>query len=191
MKAFVWLILVLMALAVVAAVAAAVARAFFWVTSLVEPYRVFRLGDPLSSSAAGWEVLQPWAAWPVLVGYSIPLLLLAVAGGCLVAKIRTAGEYRTVARRRAAADDQVREARRLVEETAQSRKRDQALVAKVKQINLQLARQADNEKNQRVQAVGELKRRRDREGSLQTQLAEAQEKIERLEKMLSKRDKTS
>ena len=56
------------------------AGAYFWLTPYAEPYRVYRSGD-LGHTARGWGVLSPWAAWPVLAGYSAPLLVLIVVGG--------------------------------------------------------------------------------------------------------------
>ena len=165
------------------------AGAYFWLTPYVEPYRIYRLGD-LGHTTRGWEVLYPWAAWPVLAGYSAPLLVLIVAGGWVVAKTRMAEEHRALAKREATADAQIQQARRIAEEAKQSRQRDQALVAEVKRNDVQLSRQAAKEKNQRIRAVGELKRRRERGDTLRCQLADANREIERLRKALPKQGKT-
>ena len=165
------------------------AGAYFWLTPYVEPYRIYRLGD-LGHTTRGWEVLYPWAAWPVLAGYSAPLLVLIVAGGWVVAKTRMAAERRALAKREAAADAQIQQARRIAEEAKQSKQRDQALVAEVKRNDVQLSRQAAKEKNQRIRAVGELKRRREREDALRCQLEDANREIERLKKSLPKQGET-
>ncbi len=165
------------------------AGAYFWLTPHVEPYRTYRSED-LDHTTRGWEVLSPWAAWPVLVGYSAPLLALIVAGGWVVAKVRMAEEHRVLAGREAAADAQIQQAGRMVEEAKQSKQRDQALVAEVKRGDVQLSRRAAKEKTQRIRAVGELRRRRQREDSLRCQLADAHREIEGLRKALPKQGKT-
>ena len=165
------------------------ADAYFWLTPYAEPYRVYRSGE-LGHTARGWGVLSPWAAWPVLAGYSAPLLVLIVAGGWVAAKIRMAEEYQALAKREAAADAQIQQARRMAEEAKQSKQRDQALVAEVKRHDVQLSRQVTKEKKKRIRAVGELKRRREREDTLRCQLADAKREIERLKKSLPKQGET-
>ena len=180
MKRLAWIIILVLAVE---------AGAYFWLTPYVEPYRAYRSGD-IGHTTRGWEVLHPWAAWPVLVGYSAPLLVLIVAGGWVVAKTRMAEETPALAKREAAADAQIQQARRIAEEAKQSKQRDQALVAEVKRNDVQLSRQAAKEKNRRIRAVGELKRRREREDTLRCQLADANREIERLKKSLPKQGKT-
>ena len=154
-----------------------------WLTTHVEPYRVYVVGD-FDGRARGWEVLLPWAAGPVLTAYGAPVLALACALGWVVAKTRMAEERQRLAKSEAAADAQMLEARRLSEEAKRSRERDQALVANTKQADVHLSRQAAKEKGQRLRAVGELKRRRQRDNTLRRQLADAQGEIERLRNSL-------
>ena len=71
-----WVAVVLLAVAVAGGV---------WLTTHVEPYRVYVVGD-FDGRARGWEVLLPWAARPVLAAYGAPVLALACALGWVVAK---------------------------------------------------------------------------------------------------------
>ena len=162
-----WVVVVLLAVAVAGCV---------WLTTHVEPYRVYVVGD-FDGRARGWEVLLPWAAGPVLAAYGAPVLALACVLGWVVAKTRMAEESQRI-------DARMLEARRLSEEAKRSRERDQALVANTKQADVHLSRQAAKEKGQRLRAVGELKRRRQRDDTLRRQLADAQGEIERLRKSL-------
>ena len=75
-----WVAVVLLAVAVAGCV---------WLTTHVEPYRVYVVGD-FDGRARGWEVLLPWAAGPVLAAYGAPVLALACALGWVVAKSRMA-----------------------------------------------------------------------------------------------------
>ena len=63
-----------------------------------------------SRRAQDWEVLRPWAAWPVLAAYGAPVLALAFVLGWLVAQTRIADGSQALARRQAAADARMQEA---------------------------------------------------------------------------------
>ena len=83
-----------------------------------------------------------------------------------------------LARRQAAeAGRQAEEERR---KRIEARQIDQAIVASVKRDNVKLSRQVGRDRGQRIRAVGELKRRRNREDKLRQQLAVAHREIERL-----------
>ena len=94
-----WVAVVLLAVAVAGGV---------WLTTHVEPYRVYVVGD-FDGRARGWEVLLPWAARPVLAAYGAPVLALACALGWVVAKTRTAEERQRIAKREAAAEARLRQ----------------------------------------------------------------------------------
>ena len=94
-----WVALVLLAVAVAGCV---------WLTTHVEPYRVYVVGD-FDGRARGWEVLLPWAAGPVLAAYGAPVLALACALGWVVAKTRMAEERQRIAKSEAAAEARLRE----------------------------------------------------------------------------------
>lgn len=158
------------------------AVAYLWLGPDAEPHRVFRTDD--ERMARGWEVLKLWAAWPVLAIYGAPMLALAGAFGWAVGRARMEDERRALARREQAVTDHMREADRLTEEAKQARQRDQAIVANVKRDDVQLSRQAGRDKGKRVRAVGQLKRRRERENKLREQLAGANREIERLKRAL-------
>lgn len=159
------------------------AVAYFWIGPAVESHRAFRAGD-LERMARGWEVLQPWVAWPVLAVYGAPLLALAGALGWVVELALMADERRAIARREAVVDAHMRDANRLTDEAKRARQRDQALIAEVKRADVRLSRQANKERSQRLRAVGELKRRRKRDNNLREQLAAADREIERLQRAL-------
>ena len=94
-----WVAVVLLAVAVAGCV---------WLTTHVEPYRVYVVGD-FDGRARGWEVLLPWAAGPVLAAYGAPVLALACALGWVVAKTRMAEERQRIAKREAAAEARLRQ----------------------------------------------------------------------------------
>ena len=94
-----WVAVVLLAAAVAGCV---------WLTTHVEPYRVYVVGD-FDGRARGWEVLLPWAAGPVLAAYGAPVLALACALGWVVAKTRMAEERQRIAKREAAAEARLRQ----------------------------------------------------------------------------------
>lgn len=154
----------------------------------IEPHRVFRTGD--ERMAKGWEVLRPWAAWPIVAVYSVPVFILAGGLGWLMGRGFMADERRRLDRHSKEATDRMREANRLMEETKQARQRDQAIVSNVKRDSVQLSRQAGRDNSQRISAVGELKRRREREGKLRRQLAAANREIERLKRALPPESET-
>ena len=162
---------------------------YFWLSPEIEPHRAFRTSD-YERMAAGWEVLQLWAAWPVLAAYGAPVLALAAGLGWVVGRARMEEERRALARREAAAADRVREANRLAQEAKRGRQLDQAIVANVKRDDVQLARQAGRDKGKRIRAVGELKRRREREDNMRKQLAAANREIERLKQALPPANET-
>ena len=82
---------------------------YFLLSPYVEPHLVLRLGD-FDRRAQGWEVLRPWAAWPVLAAYGAPVLALAFILGRLVAQTRTADDRQALAKHQAAADARMQEA---------------------------------------------------------------------------------
>ena len=94
-----WVAVVLLAVAVAGCI---------WLTTHVEPYRVYVVGD-FDGRARGWEVLLPWAAGPVLAAYGAPVLALVCALGWVVAKTRMAEERQRIAKREAAAEARLRE----------------------------------------------------------------------------------
>ncbi len=94
-----WVAVVLLAAAVAGCI---------WLTTHVEPYRVYVVGD-FDGRARGWEVLLPWAAGPVLAAYGAPVLALVCALGWVVAKTRMAEERQRIAKREAAAEARLRE----------------------------------------------------------------------------------
>ena len=94
-----WVAVVILAVAVAGCV---------WLTTHVEPYRVYVVGD-FDGRARGWEVLLPWAARPVLVAYFVPVIVFAGALGWMVAKSRMAEEHQTLAKHEAAAEARLRE----------------------------------------------------------------------------------
>lgn len=156
---------------------------YFWLDSLIEPHRVYRVGR-FKPTAHGLEVLELWAAWPVLAFYGSPLLALVVGLGWLAGKTRRDHENFWLDKREKDASDRMSEANRLMEEAKRARQLDQALVANVKRDNLALSRQASKDNSQRISAVGELKRRREREDKMRKQLAAAHREIERLRRAL-------
>ncbi len=87
-----------------------------WLTTHVEPYRVYVVGD-FDGRARGWEVLLPWAARPVLAAYGAPVLALACALGWVVAKTRMAEERQRIAKREAAAEARLRQGEARKQET--------------------------------------------------------------------------
>ena len=149
----------------------------------IEPHRVYRLGD-FDDRAKGWEVLRPWAAWPIVAVYSTPVFILAGALAWLMGRAFMADERRALARHSKSATERMQEANRLTQEAKRARQLDQAIVADVKRDNRQLSRQAGRDNGQRVSAVGELKRRREREDKVRKQLAAALREIERLKRAL-------
>ena len=149
----------------------------------IEPHRVYRAPD-YAGRAKGWEVLRPWAAWPIVAVYSAPVFILAGGLGWLMGRGFMADERRRLDRHSKEATDRMREANRLMEEAKQARQRDQAIASNVKRDSVQLSRQAGRDNSQRVSAVGELKRRREREDKLRQQLAAANREIERLQHLL-------
>ena len=94
-----WVAVVLLAAAVAGGI---------WLTTHVEPYRVYVVGD-FDGRARGWEVLLPWAAGPVLAAYGAPVLALACALGWVVAKSRMAEERQRIAKSEAAAEARLRD----------------------------------------------------------------------------------
>ena len=155
----------------------------------IEPHRVYRAPD-YAGRAKGWEVLRPWAAWPIVAAYSTPVFILAGGLGWLMGRGFMADERRILERHSKAATDRMREANRLMQEAKQARQRDQAIVSNVKRDNVQLSRQAGRDNSQRISAVGELKRRREREDKLRQQLAAANREIERLKRLLPPENET-
>lgn len=162
---------------------------YFWFGfgPYIEPHRVFRSNIP-GDMAKGWEVLQPWAAWPIVAVYSTPVFMLAVTLAVLLAWVASkafkADERRILDRHNKAATERMREANRLIEEAKRARQIDQAIVTNVKRDNMHLSRQSSKDNSQRISAVGELKRRRKRDDKLREQLAEAHREIERLKRAL-------
>ena len=94
-----WVAVVLLAVAVAGGI---------WLTTHVEPYRVYVVGD-FDGRARGWEVLLPWAAGPVLVAYFVPVIVFAGALGWMVAKSRMAEAHQALAKHEAAAEARLRE----------------------------------------------------------------------------------
>ena len=93
-------------------------------------------------------------------------------------------------KRKKDATDRMSEANRLTAEAKRARELDQAIVTNVKRDNMHLSRQAGKDRGQRINAVGELKRRREREGKLREELAEAHREIERLKHALPPESET-
>ena len=101
-----------------------------------------------------------------------------------------ADERRAIARREKAAAERMREANRLMQEAKRARERDQAVIANVKRDDMRLSRQAGKDRGQRISAVGESKRRREREDKMREQLAAAHREIERLKGALPPQNET-
>lgn len=162
---------------------------YFWLGfgPYIEPHRVFRSDVP-GVMAKGWEVLQPWAAWPIVAAYSTPVfvlaVMLAVVLGWVANKAFMADERRILDRHKKEAAERMREANLLIEEAKRARELDQGIVTNVKRDNMHLSRKSGKDNSQRISAVGELKRRRKREGKLREQLAEVQRENERLKQAL-------
>ena len=146
---------------------------YYWLDPHVEPYRVYIEGNS-ERSASGWEILRPWAAWPVLAAYGAPLfvllLVLAVLAG---GSIGMAEERRALSRREQTATGRMREANNLMQEARRARRLDQDITANAKREGVALSRQAARDRGKRIRAVGQLRRRRE-------QLMAAQREIERL-----------
>lgn len=155
----------------------------------IEPHRVFRSGNP-SDMARGWEVLHPRAAWPIVAAYSVPVFVVAAILAWLMRRAFMADERRAIARREKAAAERMREANRLMQEAKRARERDQAVIANVKRDDMRLSRQAGKDRGQRISAVGESKRRREREDKMREQLAAAHREIERLKRALPPQNET-
>lgn len=149
----------------------------------IEPHRVYRVGH-YPDRAKGWEVLKPWAAWPIVATYSTPVFILAVMLAWLASKAFMADERRALVRHKTTATERMREANRLMQEARRGRQIDQAIVTNVKRDNLHLSRQAGKDRGQRISAVGQLQRRRQREDKMRKQLADAYREIERLKRAL-------
>lgn len=162
---------------------------YFCLSPLIEPHRHQRIGR-LKPQARGLEVLELWAAWPVLAFYGTPLLALAAGLGWLGGHTRRDYERYWEEKRKKDATDRMREANRLTAEAKRARELDQAIVTNVKRDNMHLSRQAGKDRGQRINAVGELKRRREREGKLREELAEAHREIERLKHALPPESET-
>ena len=156
---------------------------YFCLDSLIEPHRVYRVGR-LKPTAQGLEVLDLWAAWPVLAFYGSPLLALAAGLGWLGGKTRRDYENFWRDKREKDISDRMSEANQLMREAKRARQIDQAIVSNVKRDNVDLLRQVGRDKGKRIRAVGELKRRRKREDKLRRQLAAANREIERLRRAL-------
>ena len=156
---------------------------YFCLSPLIEPHRVWRAGR-FKPVAEGLEVLELWAAWPVLAFYGAPLLALAAGLGWLGGKTRRDYEHYWREKREKDTADRMQEADRLIREAERARQLDQAIVNDVKRDNMHLSRQAGKDKGQRISAVGELKRRRKREETLRQQLAAALRENERLRRAL-------
>ena len=156
---------------------------YFFLDQFIEPHRHQRIGR-FEPSARGLEVLELWAAWPVLAFYGAPLLALAAGLGWLGGHTRREYERYWEEKRNKDATDRMREANRLTQEAKRARQIDQAIVTNVKRDNMHLSRQSGKDRGKRISAVGELKRRREREGKLRKQLAETQRENERLKQAL-------
>ena len=156
---------------------------YFCLSPLIEPHRHQRIGR-LEPSARGLEVLEMWAAWPVLAFYGAPLLALAAGLGWLGGKTRRDYERYWREKREKDATDRMAEGNRLMQEAQRARQLDQAIVTNVKHDNMHLSRQAGKDKGKRISTVGELKRRRKREDKMREDLATAHREIERLKQAL-------
>ena len=95
----------------------------------------------------GWEVLRPWAAWPVLAAYGVPMLALAGAVGWGVARLHMAEEHQAIAKRETAALACVQageaiqqQARTALEQAAQ---REQAADERIAATEFRLKRSVD------------------------------------------------
>jgi hypothetical protein len=126
---------------------------YVWLSPHVEPHRVYRVDD-LERTARGWQVLQGWAAWPVLAAYGAPVLALACIVGWLLAQSLMAEQHQALARRQAAADARIQEAERIRDEgeaikqegqtaLAQAAKREQEAEAQIKAAEFRLQRSAE------------------------------------------------
>ena len=81
------------------------------------------------------------------------------------------------------AREEINREREKATEAEQARQRDQAIIANVKRDDMQISRRAGRDRGQRINAVGELKRRRE-------QLAAAHREIERLKRALPPESET-
>ena len=156
---------------------------YFGFGPYIEPHRVYRATNP-ELIANGWDVLRPWAAGPILAIYALPVFILAGIVALLMASGFMADERRSLNRHSKEASRRMSEANKVMEEAKRARQFDQALVAKVKEKNAELSRQAGKDNGKRVSAVGELKRRRKREDKMRQELAAAHQEIERLQRAL-------
>lgn len=146
---------------------------YVWLSPHVEPHRVYRAGD-FERTARGWEVLQGWAAWPVLAAYGAPVLALACIVGWLMTQSLMAEQHQALARRQAATDARMQEAERIKVEgeamkqdgqtaLAQAAKREQEAAAQIEAAEFRLQRSVETNIGLRRQ-VQALRKRLNEQG---------------------------
>lgn len=133
--------------------------------------------DAIRAAMTGWALV----ACGLFLGSGIAIGTAATWASGKVLRAVQVGQLKRELEQAREETKREQENARQVEET---RERDRAIIANVKEGDMRMSRQAGKDRGRRISAVGELKRRREREGKLREQLAEAHREIERLKRAL-------
>ena len=134
-------------------------------------------GNEIRVAMTGW-------AW-VACGLSLFIGMIAGGGASWASgRVLLAVQTRRLKRELEQARKEIEGEREKTKQTEQARRRDRDIIANVKRDDMRMSRQAGKDRGQRINAVGELKRRREREDKLRDQLADAHREIERLKRAL-------
>jgi len=130
-----------------------------------------------------WAAMTGWAWFACCLSLFIGMI---AGGGASWAsgRVLLAVQTRRLKRELEQAREEIEREREKTRQTEQARQRDRDIIANVKRDDMRMSRQAGKDRGQRISAVGQLQRRREREEKLRKQLAEAHREIEHLKQAL-------
>lgn len=133
--------------------------------------------DEIRAAMTGW-------AW-VACGLFLVIGMIAGGGASWASgRVLLAVQTRRLKRDLEQAREEIEREREKARQAEQARQRDRDIIAKVKRDDMRMSRQAGKDRGQRISAVGQLQRRREREDKMRKDLAEAHQEIERLKRAL-------
>ncbi len=147
--------------------------AYLWLGSVAQPYCAHISGDP-RGEVCGWEALHPAWAWPILVIYGAPLLVLVGILGWVVGRMSMAEAYRQIAKREAAAAEREQEARRI-------RQEGEAMQAQARTAMAEVARDKQEAAARIAEAEFRLERSVGTNMGRQEQIQKLRERVKELE----------
>lgn len=151
--------------------------AYLWLGSVAQPYCAFIFEED-DSLVCGWEALRPEWAWPILVVYGAPLLVLVGILGWAVARMSMAEAYQQIARREAAAAEREREARRV-------RQEGEAMQAQARTAMAEVARREQGATAQIAEAEFRLERSVGTNMGRQEQIQKLRARVKELEQQVT------